>query len=102
MPRVNTRHETTAGRSADGTGGVEIGELHSLGCHTVDTWRLEMLLPETGEVAVAGVVHHDVDEVRFTGSSMGKGKGGGTKDAQGVNALHGLNLFWVKVEKKQG
>jgi hypothetical protein len=27
---------------------------------------------------------------------VGKSKSGGAKNAQGVNVLHGQNLFWVK------
>jgi hypothetical protein len=99
MPSVHTRHKATTGRCADSAGRVKIGELHALGCHTIDTWRLKVLLPEAGEISVTGVIDHDVDEIRLTGSDMGKGKGGGAKDGQGVNVLHGLNLFWVKVRR---
>ena len=60
-----------------------------------------MLLPETGEVTVASVVHHDVDEVRFTGRGVEKSKSGGTQESQDVNVLHGLELFWVKVKRNR-
>jgi hypothetical protein len=101
MTRVHTRHKTAAGWCANGAGGVKIGELHTLVCHTIDTWSLEVFLAEAGEVAVAGVIHHDVDEVRFTGNGMGKSKSGGTQESQDVNVLHGLDLFWVKVKRNR-
>jgi hypothetical protein len=55
-----------------------------------------MLLPEAGEISVAGVVHHDVDEVRLAGNGVGKSESGGAKYGQGVNVLHRLDLYWVK------
>ena len=60
---VLARHERASRRRADRRAGVGLGEPHALGREPVDVRRLDELLPETAEVAVAEVIREDEDDV---------------------------------------
>ncbi len=70
MSRVHAGHQAASGWSAYGASSVEVGQLHALRCHPIHAWCLEMLLSETGKVAVAGVVDHDIDKVWLAGKGV--------------------------------
>ena len=60
---METGHEHTARRRADGGPGVEMVEAYPFRGHAVETRRFDDLLPVAAEVAPAEIVGHDPDEV---------------------------------------
>ena len=65
MTGMQARHQGAPGRSAHGIARVVLREPHALRGQPVDMGRLEVLLPVAAQVAVPGIVGHDVDDVRF-------------------------------------
>jgi hypothetical protein len=57
-----TRHKGGPRRSANWLG-VETGESHTLPCHTVDSWRANVLRSKATRVAVTHVVDEQYDEI---------------------------------------
>lgn len=69
-----TGHQTGPRRGTHRAGRIEVGPLHPFPGHAVDIGGFELLLPETGEVSITGVIHHDIDEVGLSGIYRCQGK----------------------------
>ena len=62
--RVATGHQADAGRGADGSRRMEVGEDAALVGHVVEMGRLVGLRAERADIGVAHVVDEDDDDVR--------------------------------------
>ena len=69
-----TGHQTGPRWGTHRAGRIEVRPLHPFPGHAVDIWGFELLLPETGEISITGVIHHDVNEVGLSGTYRCQGK----------------------------
>ena len=60
---VHAVQQAAARRGAHGAASVVLGKLHAGSGHAIDVRGLEQFLPVTTQVAVAGVINHDENEV---------------------------------------
>lgn len=72
-----------------------LGELHPLGCQTVDVWGFEKALSVTRKVSVTGVIQEDVNDVRsgllFLRKSRAESSGAHC-ECDGEEFVHSLNF----------
>ena len=54
-------------RRTDGRPSQGRREPHAFGCHLIEPWRLQMRIAHAGELKVAQLVGHDVDDIRPAG-----------------------------------
>ena len=67
MPRVMTGHQAGTGRGTNGAGRIKVSHFHSLFRHPVHMRSLKFFLTETGKVSIPGIIHHDINKIRFLG-----------------------------------
>ena len=82
MSPVQPRHEHAPRRRADRRAGVELRESHPLGCHPVETGRLNSLLAVTTEIAITEVVGQHEDDVRPLRGGVRSQGGSGSQSRQ--------------------
>ena len=70
-------------------------ELHASRSHSIDIGRGELLLPIATEVAIAGIINHDENEIWFLGRLSREGEQGYCKEEN--NFLHRVKVSFVWV-----
>ena len=77
MARVQSRHEHATRRGAHRAAGVVSRELHAFTRKAVNVWRGQLFLTVASGIAIAHVIHKDVDDVGLvccTGKECNMGK----------------------------
>ena len=82
-----TGHEAGSRGCRDRAAGIGRRHAHTLSSQAVDVGRAEMLLTVAGEVAVAQVVAHDIQDVRPLAGGTGSDQQGQQRGGQVVEVF---------------
>src|SRR4030095_16051567 len=89
MARVQPSKQRSTRWCADRRPTVRLGEARPLGCHSVEIWRLNQLLPVASQIALREVVTHHKDDVRLLRILRRSDRyGQREKVRQGANWIH--------------
>src|SRR5206468_13023923 len=89
---VFARHQRATRWSADSVAGVDLSEAHPFGRQAVDVRRLNHLLPEAAEVAIAQVVGQAENDVGFRAGAL-RAQHGASQASQKFSSAHLCDSF---------